>query len=151
MFPDLILMDGGKGQVNIALAVLNSFNINIPVCGMVKDDKHNTRGLIYGNEEILIKINSNAMNLVTRIQDEVHRFAISYHRSLRDHRILHSVLEDIPNVGEKRRKELLKKFGSIENIGKARNTELMLTESIDSKAAKVLEIILLENKNSFLL
>jgi len=136
VFPDLILMDGGKGQVNIALSVLNSLNINIPVCGMVKDDKHNTRGLIYSNEEILIKSNSNTMHLVTRIQDEVHRFAISYHRSLRDHRILHSVLEDIPNVGAKRRKELLKKFGSIENIRNASKAELMLTESIDGKAAK---------------
>lgn len=136
VFPDLILMDGGKGQVNIALEVLNNLNINIPVCGMVKDDKHNTRGLIYENEEILIKTNSNAMHLVTRIQDEVHRFAISYHRSLRDHRILHSVLEDIPNVGSKRRKELLKKFGSIENIKKASTEELISTESIDNRAAK---------------
>ena len=136
VFPDLILMDGGKGQVNIALEVLDSLNINIPVCGMVKDDKHNTRGLIYNNEEILIKSNSIVMHFVTRIQDEVHRFAISYHRSLRDHRILHSVLEDIPSVGAKRRKELLKKFGSIENIKNASLEELLLTESIDIRAAK---------------
>lgn len=135
VFPDLILMDGGVGQVNIALEVLNSFNIKIPVCGMVKDDKHNTRGLIYGNEELYLKKNSNVMHFITRIQDEVHRFAISYHRSLRDKRILHSVLEDIPNVGAKRRKELLKKFGSIGNIKKASYESLLDTSSIDTKAA----------------
>lgn len=134
-FPDLILMDGGKGQVNIALEVLKGFNIDIPVCGMVKDDKHNTRGLIYNNEELMINRNSNAMRLVTRIQDEVHRFAITYHRSLRNKRVLHSVLEDIPNIGEKRRKELLKKFGAIENIKKATFEELLETPSIDRKAA----------------
>jgi len=136
VFPDLILMDGGKGQVNIALEVLSSFNIDIPVCGMVKDDKHNTRGIIYNNEELLINPSSNVMHLITRIQDEVHRFAITYHRSLRDKRILHSVLEDIPNVGEKRRKELLKNFGSIENIKKATFEELVNTPSIDRKAAE---------------
>lgn len=135
VFPDLILMDGGKGQVNIAIEVLKSFDIDIPVCGMVKDDKHNTRGLIYNNEELLINIQSNVMRLVTRIQDEVHRFAITYHRSLRNKRVLHSVLEDIPNIGEKRRKELLKKFGSIENIRKANLKELIDTPSIDKKAA----------------
>lgn len=136
VFPDLILMDGGKGQINVALEVLSSLNIDIPVCGMVKDDKHNTRGLIYNNNEMLIKQNSNVMNLITKIQDEVHRFAITYHRSLRDKRILHSVLEDIPNVGEKRRKELLKKFGSIEKIKNAKLEELLATPSIDKKAAE---------------
>jgi len=136
VFPDLILMDGGKGQVNIALEVLKKFDINIPVCGMVKDDKHNTRGLIYNNEEIFINIHSDVMRLITRIQDEVHRFAITYHRSLRNKRVLHSILEDIPNVGEKRRKELLKKFGSIENIRKASLKELMDTPSIDKKAVE---------------
>lgn len=136
VFPDLILMDGGLGQVNIALEVLKSFNIDIPVCGMVKDDKHNTRGIIYNNREIQIKSNSNVMNLIVRIQDEVHRFAITYHRSLRDKRILHSILEDIPNVGDKRRKELLKKFGSIENIKNASYENLISTDTIDSKAAK---------------
>ncbi|GLC29655.1 excinuclease ABC subunit UvrC [Clostridium omnivorum] len=135
VFPDLILMDGGKGQVNIALEVLRSFNIDIPVCGMVKDDKHNTRGLIYNNIEVEIKPTSNVMHLITRIQDEVHRFAITYHRTLRDKRVLHSVLEDIPNVGEKRRKELLKKFGSIESIKKASLEELLDTPSIEKKAA----------------
>ncbi|ERI94355.1 excinuclease ABC, C subunit [Clostridiales bacterium oral taxon 876 str. F0540] len=136
VFPDLILMDGGKGQVNVALEVLSSLNIDIPVCGMVKDDKHNTRGLIYNNNELLIRPSSNVMQLITRIQDEVHRFAITYHRSLRDKRVLHSVLEDIPNIGEKRRKELLKKFGSIENIKNASFDELLDTESIDKKAAQ---------------
>lgn len=136
VFPDLILMDGGKGQVNIALEVLASLNIDIPVCGMVKDDKHNTRGLIYNNNEMIIRPNSNVMHLITRIQDEVHRFAITYHRSLRDRRVLHSVLEEIPNVGEKRRKELLKKFGSIEAIKTASMEELLETPSIDKKAAQ---------------
>lgn len=135
VFPDLVLMDGGKGQVNIAIEVLKEFNINIPVCGMVKDDKHSTRGLIYNNVEEIINPRSNSMKLITRIQDEVHRFAISYHRSLRDKRVLHSVLEDIPNIGEKRRKELLKKFGSIENIKSAKYEELLETPTIDSKAA----------------
>lgn len=136
VFPDLILMDGGKGQVNIALEVLQEFNIDIPVCGMVKDDRHNTRGLVYNNKEMIISSNSNAMKLITRIQDEVHRFAITYHRSLRDKRVLHSVLEDIPNVGEKRRRELLVKFGSIDNIKKASYEELLGTPSIDSKTAE---------------
>lgn len=136
VFPDLILMDGGKGQVNVALEVLKSLNIDIPVCGMVKDDKHRTRGLIYNNEELIINPNSNVMQLITRIQDEVHRFAISYHRSLRDKRVLHSILEDIPNIGEKRRKELLQNFGSIENIKNASFEELLKTPSIDKKAAE---------------
>ncbi|AGK98365.1 excinuclease ABC subunit UvrC [Clostridium pasteurianum] len=135
VFPDLILMDGGLGQINIALEVLRNLNIDIPVCGMVKDDKHNTRGLIYNNEELYLKKSSNVIHFITRIQDEVHRFAISYHRSLRDKRILHSILEDIPNIGAKRRKELLKKFGSIENIKKASYKELVDTDSIDTKAA----------------
>jgi excinuclease ABC subunit C len=135
-FPDLILMDGGKGQVNIALEVLQDFNIDIPVCGMVKDDKHNTRGLIYNNNEVQIKGHNEVNNLITRIQDEVHRFAISYHRSLRDKRVLHSILEDIPNVGNRRRKELLKKFGSIENIKTASYEDILSTEGIDKRAAE---------------
>ena len=136
VFPDLILMDGGKGQVNIALEVLKSLNINIPVCGMVKDDKHKTRGLIYNNIELIMRSNSQSMHLITRIQDEVHRFAITYHRTLRDKRTLYSILDNIPNIGEKRRRELLKKFGSIENIKNATVKELMDTPSIDSKAAE---------------
>ncbi|MBV7271604.1 excinuclease ABC subunit UvrC [Clostridiaceae bacterium UIB06] len=136
VFPDLILMDGGRGQVNIALEVLKDFCMNIPVCGMVKDERHNTRGLIYNNEELPINIQSNVMRLITRIQDEVHRFAITYHRSLRNKRVLHSVLEDIPNIGEKRRKELLKQFGSIDMIKKATFEELVDTPSLDKKAAQ---------------
>ncbi|MBC2582824.1 excinuclease ABC subunit UvrC [Clostridium sp. DJ247] len=135
VFPDLILMDGGKGQVNVAIDVLKNFGLDIPVCGMVKDNKHNTRGLIYNNEEIIIRSHSNVMRLITRVQDEVHRFAITYHRSLRNKRVLHSVLEDIPNIGDKRRKELLKRFGSIENIKKASYEEIIDTPSIDKKAA----------------
>jgi excinuclease ABC subunit C len=136
IFPDLILMDGGKGQVNVALEVLNSLNINIPVCGMVKDDKHKTRGLIYNNIEINMRSNSQSMHLITRIQDEVHRFAITYHRTLRDKRTLYSILDNIPNIGQKRRRELLKKFGSIDNIKTASSADLMDTPSIDSKAAQ---------------
>ncbi|MDU5105963.1 excinuclease ABC subunit UvrC [Clostridium sp.] len=134
-FPDLIMMDGGKGQVNVALEVLNKLNISIPVCGLVKDDKHQTRGIIYNNEELIINRNSNLMQMIRRIQDEVHRFAITYHRTLRDKRTLHSILEDIPNVGEKRRRNLLMKFGSVENIRNATYNELLETESIDKKAA----------------
>ena len=136
IFPDLILMDGGKGQVNVALEVLHNLNINIPVCGMVKDDKHKTRGLIYNNIELGMKNNSQSMHLITRIQDEVHRFAITYHRTLRDKRTLYSILDNIPNIGEKRRRELLKKFGSVDNIKIANEKELMETPSMDSKAAQ---------------
>ncbi|MDQ0150741.1 excinuclease ABC subunit C [Eubacterium multiforme] len=135
-FPDLIMMDGGKGQVNIALEVLKKLNIEIPVCGLVKDDKHQTRGIIYNNEELIINRGSNLMQLIRRIQDEVHRFAITYHRSLRDKRTLHSILDDIPNVGNKRRKELLMKFGSVEQVKKASLEELLETPSIDKKAAQ---------------
>lgn len=136
VFPDLILMDGGKGQVNIALQVLDSYGIEIPVCGLVKDDKHNTRGLIYNNEEIIIARRGNLFHMLTRIQDEVHRFAITYHRSLRDKRTLHSILEDIPFVGEKRRRNLLMKFGSVDNIKKASIDDLLETPGIDKKAAE---------------
>ncbi|MGN0027984.1 MAG: excinuclease ABC subunit UvrC [Clostridium sp.] len=134
-FPDLIMMDGGKGQVNVALEVLDKLNISIPVCGLVKDDKHQTRGIIYNNKELIVNRTSNLMQMIRRIQDEVHRFAITYHRTLRDKRTLHSILEDIPNVGEKRRRNLLMKFGSVENIRKATYDELLETESIDKKAA----------------
>ncbi|WP_300257755.1 excinuclease ABC subunit UvrC [Clostridium sp.] len=136
IFPDLIMMDGGKGQVNIALEVLKDFGIEIPVCGLVKDDKHRTRGIIFNNEEILVRRGSGLMNMITRIQDEVHRYAITYHRSLRDKRTLHSILEDIPRIGEKRRRNLLIKFGSIDNIKKASIEELLDTPGIDRKAAE---------------
>ncbi|MDU4829968.1 MAG: helix-hairpin-helix domain-containing protein, partial [Clostridium perfringens] len=136
IFPDLIMMDGGKGQVNIALEVLKDFGIEIPVCGLVKDHKHRTRGIIFNNEEILIRRGSGLMNLITRVQDEVHRYAITYHRSLRDKRTLHSILEDIPRIGEKRRRNLLIKFGSIDNIKKASMEELLDTPGIDKRAAE---------------
>ena len=139
-FPDLIMMDGGKGQVNIALEVLESLNINIPVCGLVKDDKHQTRGIVYNNKELIINRSSNLMQLIRRIQDEVHRFAITYHRSLRDKRTLHSILDDIPNVGEKRRRALLMKFGSVDNIKKATVEELLEVPSIDKKSAESIYI-----------
>ena len=139
-FPDLIMMDGGKGQVNIALEVLESLNINIPVCGLVKDDKHQTRGIVYNNKELIINRSSNLMQLIRRIQDEVHRFAITYHRSLRDKRTLHSILDDIPNVGEKRRRALLMKFGSVANIKKATVEELLEVPSIDKKSAESIYI-----------
>lgn len=145
-FPDLIMMDGGKGQVNVALEVLEKLNISIPVCGLVKDDKHQTRGIIYNNKELIINRNSNLMQMIRRIQDEVHRFAITYHRTLRDKRTLHSILEDIPNIGEKRRRNLLMKFGSVENISKATYDELLETQSIDKKAAN--SIIEYFNKQS---
>ena len=139
-FPDLIMMDGGKGQVNIALEVLESLNINIPVCGLVKDDKHQTRGIVYNNKELIINRSSNLMQMIRRIQDEVHRFAITYHRSLRDKRTLHSILDDIPNVGEKRRRALLMKFGSVDNIKKATVEELLEVPSIDKKSAESIYI-----------
>lgn len=136
LFPDLIMMDGGKGHVNVALEVLKDLNIHIPVCGLVKDDKHRTRGIIYNGSEKVIKRGSNLMHFITRVQDEVHRFAITYHRSLRDKRTLHSILEDIPNVGEKRRKALLIKFGSVNKIKKASLEELIDTPGIDRKSAE---------------
>ncbi|WMC91501.1 excinuclease ABC subunit UvrC [Kineothrix sp. MB12-C1] len=118
-FPDLILMDGGKGQVNIALEVLNELHISIPVCGMVKDDNHRTRGLYYNNAEIPIDRNSEGFKLITRVQDEAHRFAIEYHRSLRGKSQVKSVLDDIPGVGPTRRKALMRHFKSIEEIKEA--------------------------------
>ncbi|NLK94287.1 MAG: excinuclease ABC subunit UvrC [Clostridiales bacterium] len=136
IFPDLIMMDGGKGQINIALQVLEELNIDIPVCGLVKDDKHKTRGIIFNNEEIMIGRNSNLMMLITRIQDEVHRFAITYHRVLRDKRTLHSVLDDIPNIGQKRRMLLLSHFGGLENIKSATLEELRAVKGMDKKSAE---------------
>lgn len=135
-FPDLIMMDGGKGQINVALDVLGELNISIPVCGLVKDKKHQTRGIIYNNNELIINRTSNLMQMIRRIQDEVHRFAITYHRTLRDKKTLHSILEDIPNVGEKRRRNLLIKFGSVDNIKNATIEELLETPSIDKKSAQ---------------
>ncbi len=128
VFPDIILMDGGRGQVNIALEVLKSLQIDIPVCGMVKDDNHRTRGLYYNNEEIPIDKDSEAFKLLTRIQDEVHRFAIEYHRSLRTKEQVHSVLDDIPGVGPMRRRALMKAFASIDEIREA-SVELLMEKA----------------------
>jgi len=135
-FPDLLLMDGGRGQVNIAEEVLLSLGINIPVCGMVKDDNHRTRGLFYLNEEIPISKSSEAFKLITRIQDEAHRFAIEYHRSLRSSAQTHSILDDIPNIGEKRRRAIMKHFDSIEELKKATVDELKKVPLMDSRSTQ---------------
>lgn len=134
--PDLILMDGGRGQVNIALKVLNDLGIRIPVCGMVKDDHHRTRGLYFNNVEIPIDTSSEGFRLITRIQDEAHRFAIEYHRSLRSKEQVHSILDDIPGIGDTRRKALLRKFKSVENIRDASEEELEQTESMNAGSAR---------------
>ena len=134
-FPDLIMMDGGRGQVNIALSVLEKLNLQIPVCGMVKDDKHRTRGLYFRNQEIPIKRDSEGFKLITRIQDEAHRFAIEYHRSLRSKGQVHSVLDDIPGIGPARRKALMKQFKGLEAIKEASIEELARVESMNEKAA----------------
>ncbi len=135
-FPDLILMDGGKGQVNVALQVLDKLHLNIPVCGMVKDDNHRTRGLYYQNEEIPIDRNSEAFKLITRIQDEAHRFAITFHRQLRSQSQVHSILDDIPGVGPTRRKVLMKYFENIEAIKNATVEELRALPSMNEKSAQ---------------
>ena len=134
--PDLLLMDGGRGQVNIALGVLEKLGVEIPVCGMVKDDHHRTRGLYFNNIEIPIDTNSEGFRLITRIQDEAHRFAIEYHRSLRSKEQVHSVLDDIPGIGERRRKALMRKFRSIEKIREASEEELAETESMNLRSAR---------------
>jgi excinuclease ABC subunit C len=133
--PDLILMDGGKGQVNVALKVLSEVELNIPVCGMVKDDKHNTRGLYFNNKEVNIKKNTEAFKLITRIQDEAHRFAIEYHRKLRSKKQIQSILDDIQGVGSVRRKNLITYFGSVEKIKNATIDELLKVTSINYNVA----------------
>lgn len=135
VFPDLILMDGGKGQVNIALEVLDTLHLHIPVCGMVKDDRHRTRGLYYQNQEIEIDRNSEAFRLITRIQDEAHRFAITYHKQLRGKGQVHSILDDIDGIGETRRKALMKQFASLDAIKAASVEELKEIPSMNEKAA----------------
>ncbi|MCR5507874.1 MAG: excinuclease ABC subunit UvrC [Lachnospiraceae bacterium] len=135
-FPDIILMDGGRGQVNIALGVLDELGLNIPVCGMVKDDNHRTRGLYFDNVEIPISKHSEAFRLITRIQDEAHRFAIEFHRSLRSKGQVHSVLDDIEGIGEKRRRALMKSFSSLEDIKAAGVDELAKVPSMDRKSAE---------------
>ncbi len=135
-FPDLLLMDGGKGQVNIALQVLRELHLDIPVCGMVKDDNHNTRGLYFNNEEIQIDRNSEGFKLITRIQDEAHRFAIEYHRSLRSRAQVKSVLDEIPGVGPSRRKALMRRFKSIEEVKNADVNTLAGVDEIPESVAR---------------
>ena len=136
VYPDLIMMDGGRGQVNIALEVLDELHINIPVCGMVKDDNHNTRGLYYNNVEIPIDRHSEGFKLITRVQDEAHRFAIEYHRSLRSKKQVSSVLDEIEGIGPARRKALMKHFLDIDKIRNANVSELMEAEGITENVAQ---------------
>lgn len=135
-FPDLIMMDGGRGQVNIALEVLDKLNLQIPVCGMVKDDKHRTRGLYFNNEEIPIDRDSEGFKLITRIQDEAHRFAIEFHRSLRSKGQVHSILDDIPGIGPTRRKALMKQFQGPDKMREASLEELKAVPSMNERAAE---------------
>ncbi|HOS68899.1 MAG TPA: excinuclease ABC subunit UvrC [Bacillota bacterium] len=137
VFPDMILLDGGIGQVNAVLPVLRELDINIPVCGMVKDDKHRTRGLIYNGREIELPKASKAFRLISAIQEEAHRFAISYHKSLRSKTTVKSALDDIPGIGPARRKALLKSFGSLKNIKKASLEELEKVQGMNRKVAEV--------------
>ena len=135
-FPDLIMMDGGKGQVNVALKALEELGLDIPVCGMVKDDNHRTRGLYYHNREIPIDRHSEGFQLITRVQDEAHRFAIEYHRSLRSKEQVHSVLDDIPGIGAARRKALMRNFQSLEEIRQADVEALAGIPTMNERAAK---------------
>ena len=135
-FPDIIMMDGGRGQVNICLQVLSELGLDIPVCGMVKDDFHRTRGLYYNNVEIPIDRHGEGFKLITRIQDEAHRFAIEFHRSLRSKSQVHSVLDDIEGIGPARRKALMRRYQSLEKIKEADVEDLMQTETMNEKAAQ---------------
>lgn len=134
--PDLLLMDGGRGQVNIALKVLAELGVSIPVCGMVKDDNHRTRGLYFNNVEIPINKDSEGFKLITRIQDEAHRFAIEFHRSLRSKAQIHSVLDDIPGVGSTRKKALMRHFGTIELLRDASADEIAMIPEIPQNVAE---------------
>ena len=134
-YPDLIMMDGGKGQVNVALRVMDALQLQIPVCGMVKDDRHRTRGIYFCNQEIPISRDSEGFRLVTRIQDEAHRFAIEYHRSLRSKEQVHSVLDDIPGIGPARRKALMKAFQTLEDIRAADVETLAAVDGMNARAA----------------
>ena len=136
VFPDLIMMDGGKGQVNVAESVLRELGIVIPVCGMVKDDRHRTRGLYFQGSEIPVNTCSEGFHLMTRIQDEVHRFAIEYHRSLRSKVQVRSILDDIAGIGAKRRKQLMKRFVSLDAIKAASVEQLAEVESMNEQAAQ---------------
>ena len=135
-FPDLLMMDGGRGQVNVALEVLGELGLTIPVCGMVKDDNHRTRGLYFDNVELPIDTHSEGFKLITRVQDEAHRFAIEYHRSLRGKTQVRSVLEEIPGIGPARRKALMRTFGSLEEIRNATIEELSAIPELNEKVAQ---------------
>jgi excinuclease ABC subunit C len=135
-FPDLLLMDGGRGQVNIALEVLDELHLNIPVAGMVKDDFHRTRGIYYNNVEIPVDRHSEGFRLITRIQDEAHRFAIEYHRSLRGKDQVHSILDDIPGIGPARRKSLMRSYKSLEAVQAAEVEELAQIPGMNRASAE---------------
>ena len=134
--PDVIMMDGGRGQVNMALEVLEKLEMSIPVCGMVKDDHHHTRGLYYNNVELPIDTHSEGFHLITRVQDEAHRFAIEYHKSLRGKKEIHSILDDIPGIGPKRRLALMRQFGDINEIREATVAQLADVEGMNERAAE---------------
>ena len=144
-FPDLLLMDGGRGQVNIALQVMEELHLDIPVCGMVKDDNHRTRGLYYRNVEIPIDTHSEGFKLITRIQDEAHRFAIEYHRSLRSKAQVKSVLDEIPGVGPARRKALMRHFGSINEVREASVEQLCEVPEIPEHIARQIYAVFRED------
>lgn len=135
-YPDLIMMDGGRGQVNIALKVMDAVGVHVPVCGMVKDDHHRTRGIYFNNVEISIDRDSEGFRLVTRIQDEAHRFAIEYHRSLRSKEQVHSVLDDIKGIGPARRRALMKAFQTLDDLKAASEEELAQVEGMNSLSAR---------------
>ena len=135
-YPDLIMMDGGRGQVNIALKAMDAVGVHVPVCGMVKDDHHRTRGIYFNNVEIPIDRDSEGFRLVTRIQDEAHRFAIEYHRSLRSKEQVHSVLDDIKGIGPARRRALMKAFQTLDDLKAASEEELAQVEGMNSLSAR---------------
>ncbi len=135
-FPDVLMMDGGRGQVNVALRVLEKLDLHIPVCGMVKDDHHRTRGLYYNNQELPIDMHSELFKLITRMQDEAHRFAIEYHRQLRSKSQVRSLLDDIPGIGPARRKALMRHFGDIEKIRQASEEEMARADAMNAKSAR---------------
>lgn len=147
-FPDLLLMDGGKGQVGVALEVLEDLGLDIPVCGMVKDDHHRTRGLLFNNEELPIDTHGEAFKLITRVQDEAHRFAIEYHRSLRTKNQVHSVLDEIPGVGPSRRMALMKAYSSIDELKEATEEELMERAGLPVNAARAVYEFFHKEKNT---
>ena len=143
--PDIIFMDGGKGQINIAERVLSSLEIQVPVCGMVKDDHHRTRGLYFQNQEIPIDIHGQGFRLITRIQDETHRFAIEYHKLIRGKGQVHSILDDIPTIGATRRKALMRHFESLDEIKNASVEELKEVPGMNERSAR--EVVQFFRKN----